>query len=166
MSVTMYRIRDHLSCDDTAVQQKHYYCNQGGGSLPHFEGARNQRGHGVGSTVSGAVNSAMPLLKPILAKVVSALKRKAMTAGMGVVSDVMTGKNIKTAMLDRARAGLGFSAMTGKRPRPNRKPTKERTPTLTAIRGSARGRGGRGRRPGRGRVGRVSRSRYVDTALE
>jgi len=163
VSVTMYRIRDHMSCEDTAKQQNHYYCNQAGGSLPHFEGARNQRGHGVGSTVSGAVNSAMPLLKPILAKVVSALKRKAMTAGMGVVSDVMTGKNIKTAMLDRARAGLGFSAMTGKRPRPrpNRKPTKERTPTLTAIRGSARGRGGRGRR-----VGRVGRSRYVDTALE
>ena len=158
----MYRIHENLSCQDTAKQQQQYYCNQAGGSLPHFEGTRHQRGHGVGSTISGAVNSAMPLIKPMLNKVVKALKRKALTAGMGVVTDVMTGKNIKTAMLDRTREGLGFSKQKGKRPRPNKKPTKETTPRFTASRGSTRGRGGRGRRPVRGRVGR---NRYADTAL-
>lgn len=44
-----------------------YYVRQCGGALPHYQGARYQKGHGIGSLLAGAFRKARTLL-PSVAK--------------------------------------------------------------------------------------------------
>ena len=87
-------------CEGFNPQYCTYYEKQSGTGLPHYIGTRHQKGHGLGSFLRGAMRMAGPLIAPI----VSTAKREAVRGGMGVVGDVLRGKNIKRAIKDRALA--------------------------------------------------------------
>ena len=57
----MYKFQQ-ACCVDTTKMQEEYYLNQAGGALPHFVGGEFQRGHGLGTVISGYMRSAIPLL--------------------------------------------------------------------------------------------------------
>ena len=75
-----------------------YYLNQAGNGIPFFSGSRTQRGHGLGSVLGGLFKSAVPILK----RGVKTLGKHALRTGLQIASDVVEGKNFKTA----AREGL------------------------------------------------------------
>ncbi len=113
----MYK-QQNMCCPDTTKLQHDYYCNQAGGSLPHFTGGEYQRGHGLGTIMSGVMRASLPLLPP---NIVSILKRKALAAGIGVVGDVLKGKRLKTAVKDRALASIGIKKAAPKKTAPKKK---------------------------------------------
>ena len=77
-----------------------YYVNQAGnGYNPVFSGSRMQRGHGIGSVFSGLFKAAAPLLK----RGAKAIGKQALSTGMELASDLITGKNFKTAAKSRLR---------------------------------------------------------------
>ena len=80
-----------------------YYVNQAGnGYNPVFVGSRIQRGHGIGSIFSGLFKAAAPLLK----RGAKAIGKQALSTGMELASDLIEGKNFKTAAKSRLkRAG-------------------------------------------------------------
>jgi len=61
-----------------------YYVRQSGTGLPIYQGARTQRGHGLGSILSGLFRSAFPLIKRGL----SFLGKKALSKGAEIVGNV------------------------------------------------------------------------------
>lgn len=88
-----------------------YYLNQagGGGRGDVFRGSRMQRGHGIGGLFKGLFKSVKPLLKsgmktvaPILKKGARAVGKQAFDSGMNLASDLLEGRNIKTAVRKRA----------------------------------------------------------------
>ena len=105
----MHRGLRHMHCEDTTKLQHDYYMDQVGGGLPHFIGAENQRGHGLGTVISGVLKQALPLLRSSFAQ---AVKRKALKAGLGVAGDLLRGKSLKTAVKNRALETIGFATDT------------------------------------------------------
>ena len=115
----MYK-QQSMCCPDTTKLQHDYYVNQAGRGLPHFTGGEYQRGHGLGATISGFLRSTLPLLP---ANIVATLKRKALTAGLGVASDVLSGKKLKTSIKERAMQTIGIKKTSSRK-----KPIKRRAP--------------------------------------
>jgi hypothetical protein len=85
-------------CNPRLVEE--YYIDQVGRGLPIFMGSRVQRGHGIGSLISGLVRSAVPLIK----SGVKSLGKHALKAGIGVADDVLAGKNFKESIQSRAKS--------------------------------------------------------------
>ena len=92
-----------------------------------FQGARGQRGHGIGSVLSGLFRSALPMLKNF--------GRKALQTGLNVATDVVEGNSFKDSLRKRVPDGIrGFQAEqfgqsgSGKR----RKRTQLKKPTKRA----------------------------------
>ena len=92
-------------CDPKAHEQ--YYDQQVGRGLPYFAGAHYQRGHGLGSILGGLFRSAIPLVKPLVKQGVRTMGREALKAGVGVVGDVLQGRNIKQSAGRRLKAAAG-----------------------------------------------------------
>ena len=122
----MYKFQQ-ACCVDTTKMQEEYYLNQAGGALPHFVGGEFQRGHGLGTRISGYMRSAIPLL---LNKGVTVLKKNALKTALGVASDVVRGKDLKTSMLTRGLAALKADLTSELTPTatPKKKPIKRRAP--------------------------------------
>jgi len=70
---------------------------QSGSGLPVFEGYRGQRGHGLGSILSGFFRSAFPLLKRGL----SFFGREALRTGAKIANDVVDGQSFRDSMKNR-----------------------------------------------------------------
>lgn len=88
-------------CDDSRDLYTDYYSQQSGSGLNPYAGARMQRGHGLGSVLSGLFRSAVPLLRRGLAW----FGRKALDTGAtiagNVAKDVGEGKSFKDAAKSR-----------------------------------------------------------------
>lgn len=69
--------------------QQHHNGIQSGGGMPVFSGYRHQRGHGIGSVLSGLFRSAVPMIKRGLAFV----GKKALKTGAHIASDLLEGKS-------------------------------------------------------------------------
>jgi len=67
-----------------------YYMNQSGTGMPIFIGSRDQRGHGIGSVLSGLFRSAVPMLKRGLAS----FGKHALKTGQRILTDVIDGQPI------------------------------------------------------------------------
>jgi len=67
---------------------ENYYMTQSGRGMPVFEGYRGQRGHGLGSVLSGFFRSAFPLLRRGLAF----LGKEALRTGAKIATDVADGQ--------------------------------------------------------------------------
>jgi len=92
-------------CDDSRGAYKDYYLQQSGSGLPIFQGSRGQRGHGLGSMLSGLFRSAVPMIKRGLAT----FGKHALKTGLEIASDVADGASFK----DSAKARILPSILPG-----------------------------------------------------
>ncbi len=146
-----------MCCGDTTKLQHAYYANQAGGGLAHFVGGDFQRGHGLGTVISGFLKQAMPLLPANFTKT---LKRKALKAGLGVAGDLLKGKSFKTAVKDRALETIGFGGGGGGADKPTRRPPRQPTKKRPIKRPTPN------RRVSFGPAVRGRASRYKNTVLQ
>ena len=90
----VYRKKEYYCCDKSRKLYEDYYVNQGGGGgMPYFAGARRQRGHGLGSLLSGLFRSALPLLK----QRAMYLAKKVLSTGAQMAGDLLGGESIKSS---------------------------------------------------------------------
>ena len=88
---------------------EHYYANQlmkGGGDI--FQGAIYQRGYGSrrilgGFGIGGLFKTLFCIAKPLIRVVAKTLKKEAMSSGVRLLGDIVTGQNPKTAMRARLK---------------------------------------------------------------
>jgi hypothetical protein len=73
------------------------YIQQSGSGLPVFQGSRGQRGHGIGSVLSGLFRSAMSMLKRRLAT----FGKHALKTGLEIAGDVAEDKSFKDSARER-----------------------------------------------------------------
>lgn len=89
-------------CDASRNMYEDYYAQQtrpqGGYGVPIFSGYRHQRGHGIGSVLSGLFRSAVPMLKRGLAYV----GKHALKTGARIASDLVDGKSFGDSFKQRA----------------------------------------------------------------
>ena len=84
-------------CDASRGMYEDYYLAQSGNGLPVFQGSRGQRGHGLGSMLSGLFRSAVPMLKRGLAT----FGKHALKTGLEIAGDVAEGKSFKDSARER-----------------------------------------------------------------
>src|SRR6187401_2604060 len=84
-------MKQKFCCDDTRGMYEDYYLRQSGSGLPVFQGSRGQRGHGLGSMLSGLFPSAIPMLKRGLAT----FGKHALKTGLEIAGDVVDGSSFK-----------------------------------------------------------------------
>jgi hypothetical protein len=107
-----------------------YYMKQSGTGMPVFIGSRNQRGHGIGSVLSGLFRSAAPMLKRGLAT----FGKHALKTGTQILSDVVDGQSLGESAKRRIKQGIkefispsSFSQQTGNgRKRTHRRKTSKK----------------------------------------
>ena len=81
------------------LYRQHFRTQHGGTILPGFKGASIQRGYGLGSMFQSLFRSFVPLLKTGA----KAVGERALNTGIGVAQDVLAGKKLRAAAIDRAR---------------------------------------------------------------
>ena len=121
-------------CDASKDFYEQYYAEQSGSGMPVFYGARGQRGHGLGSFLSGLFRRVMPFLS----RGAKALGKTALRTGLDIANDVVEGSSFRDSASKRVPEGLkGFAASNfgqsgnGKRRRNiQRKVVKKRKPTI------------------------------------
>ena len=84
-------MRQKFCCDANQGMYEDYYLRQSGSGLPVFQGSRGQRGHGLGSMLSGLFRSAIPMLKRGLAT----FGKHALKTGLEIAGDVADGSSFK-----------------------------------------------------------------------
>jgi hypothetical protein len=133
-------MRVKYCCDADKRAYEQYYANQSGSGLPVFYGARMQRGHGIGSILSGLFRAVFPIIK----RVAPVIGRKALQTGMQIVGDVASGQSIKesakTRVMDVIQEGINKIVPTGdgqsgsgfrrRKKRRQKKTTKRRKPDI------------------------------------
>jgi hypothetical protein len=127
-------------CDASRDMVLDYYTKQSGGGIPHFEGYRGQRGHGLGSILSGLWRSAVPILKRGLSFFLPA----ALRTGAKIANDVADGRSFMDSAKSRVSErineyapGLISQSGTGRRRRRN-KVSRKRKPRGKKTRASKR----------------------------
>ena len=84
-------------CDASRAMYEDYYLRQSGNGLPVFQGSRGQRGHGLGSMLSGLFRSTVPMIKRGLAT----FGKHALKTGLEIAGDVTEGKSFKDSARER-----------------------------------------------------------------
>jgi hypothetical protein len=79
-----------------------YYSNQGGNGMAIFSGYPGQRGHGLGSMLSGFFRSAMPMIQRGLAT----FGKQALKTGAQIVGDFASGANLRDSAEMRGREAI------------------------------------------------------------
>ena len=88
-------------CDENRGYYELYYADQCGNGMNVFHGARGQRGHGLGSVLSGLFRSALPMIKNI--------GKQALQTGINVATDVVQGNTFKDSLRKHVPVGIrGF----------------------------------------------------------
>jgi len=82
-------LRKPYCCDSSKRHFEDYYLAQIGYGVPIFEGYQGQRGHGLGSILSGLFRSAVPLIKRRLAF----FGKQALRTGAEIAGDVADGQS-------------------------------------------------------------------------
>lgn len=95
-------MRKQFCCDANRLAYEDYYLNQSGNGMPIFQGARTQRGHGLGSVLSGLFRSAWPMIQTGA----KALGKQVLKTGMQIAGDVVDGQNFKDATMKRIPEGI------------------------------------------------------------
>src|SRR5215470_16234911 len=91
-------------CDASRQMYLDYYRGQNGrGGIPVFIGHRGQRGHGLGSILSGFFRFAFPLIKKGLGFVSKQLGKQALSTGYDIVKDIAEGKPLGEAAKTRVK---------------------------------------------------------------
>ena len=102
-------MRQKFCCDASKDLYESYYINQSGHGLSVFQGSRGQRGHGLGSMLSGLFRSALPMIKRGL----SAFGKHALKSGLEIANEVADGRSLRDASQSRLPVGIKrFAAQT------------------------------------------------------
>jgi len=103
-------------CDASRGMYEDYYTAQSGNGLPYYQGSAGQRGHGLGSMLSGLFRSVMPMIKRGL----SFFGRQALKTGLEVANDVAEGQSWRDSASRRVPEGInqfvssaGFTNQSG-----------------------------------------------------
>ena len=87
-------------------QYKDYYIKSQfgrGGVLPAYKGAPIQKGHGLGSFLSGLFRSAVPMLSSVGRSVAKNAGKALLSTGAEILGDVLSGKNVKSSIVNRSK---------------------------------------------------------------
>jgi hypothetical protein len=95
-------MRRQYCCDASRLAYEDYYLQQSGNGMPVFQGARMQRGHGLGSILSGFFRSAWPLIQTGA----KAFGKQILRTGLQIANDVSDGNNFKDSSLRRIPEGI------------------------------------------------------------
>jgi len=96
-------MRKSFCCDASRSAYEDYYMNQSGSGMPVFQGARMQRGHGLGSILSGFFRSAWPIIQ----SGAKAFGKQFLRTGLQIANDVVEGgENLKQSTLRRIPEGI------------------------------------------------------------
>ena len=95
-------MRKKYCCDASKHLYESYYLDQSGSGIPIFVGASGQRGHGLGSMLSGFFRSAFPMIKRGLA----AFGKHALKTGLEIANDVVAGDSFKESTKRRVPDGI------------------------------------------------------------
>jgi hypothetical protein len=121
---------------------KSYYKNQSGSGLPVFVGRNKQVGYGFGSLLGSLFRSVAPLVKSAVVKSARVAGRHALRAGKDVLTDVLSGKNVKQSLKRRSLQTLQHlpDAILGSEQIPaEMAPVKRRRKGVPIKRGKGRG---------------------------
>ena len=130
----MYVSHPQNCCTDTTKLQSDYYVNQAGNGFAHFTGGDYQRGHGLGTVISGLKSHIVPLMNnSLVAKAAKSLKRKALTAGIEIAIDVVSGKKLKTAIKERVFKNKSTSRKKAPTKRKGRKGNAKKKSTSSSA---------------------------------
>ena len=94
-------------CDASRDMYEDYYTNQSGHGMPVFAGARYQRGHGLGSILSGLFRR---IIIPFFRANGRTIASKAIKTGLEVADDVAQGKSLKESAKRRIPKGIKEAA--------------------------------------------------------
>jgi len=90
-------------CDASRDLYEEYYSRQNGGEIPVFAGRRFQRGHGLGSILSGFVRR---LVLPFFQTNAKSMLKNAAKTGIEVADDVIEGRSFVDSVKKRVPAGI------------------------------------------------------------
>jgi hypothetical protein len=89
---------------------KKYYEDQLGSGLPVFQGAKYQRGHGLGSIFKSFYRWISPIFKqhalPVLKQGATTLGEEAVRTAANIANDALSGKHLVQAAVDRAKEAV------------------------------------------------------------
>ena len=89
---------------------KKYYEDQIGSGLPVFQGAKYQRGHGLGSIFKSFYRWISPIFKqhalPVLKQGATTLGEEAVRTAANIANDALSGKKLERAAVDRAKEAV------------------------------------------------------------
>ena len=105
-SATMQR-KVNFCCDASRNMYEDYYTNQDGGEMPVFVGTRRQRGHGLGSMLSGLFRT---VVMPFLNRNSGALVGNVLKTGAEMVGDLVRGKTFKQSLEKRMPKAIKTTA--------------------------------------------------------
>ena len=90
-------------CEASRGMYEDYYTKQSGGQMPVFMGSRYQKGHGLGSILSGLFRRVLPFLKAN----VKNFATSALRTGVDVAEDVFdNGKKLSESLKERIPQGI------------------------------------------------------------
>lgn len=95
-------MKKQFCCDASRLAYEDYYSQQSGSGMPVFQGSRIQRGHGLGSILSGFFRSAWPLIQTGA----KAFGKQFLKTGLQIANDVADGHRFKEASKNRIPAGI------------------------------------------------------------
>ena len=96
-------MKKQFCCDASRDLYEKYYLDQSGGGVTNvFSGSRGQRGHGLGSMLSGLFRGAVPLLRRGL----NTFGKHALKTGIDIASDVSEGRGVKESAKRRVKEGI------------------------------------------------------------
>ena len=101
-------MRKKFCCDASKDMYEMYYMDQSGSGMPIFAGGQGQRGHGLGSMLSGFFRSAFPMIKRGLA----AFGKHALKSGLEIANDVVAGDSFTDSIKKRVPEGIKRFATT------------------------------------------------------
>ena len=89
-------------CDANKDLYEQYYSDQCGSGMPVYQGFRMQRGHGLGSVLSGLFRNVWPLIRNGL----KSLGIHTFKTGVDVANDVVAGSSFKVSARKRVPEGI------------------------------------------------------------
>jgi len=102
--------RKAYCCDGSRHMYEDYYSQQVGGQVPVFRGSRYQRGHGLGSVLSGLFRR---FVMPLFTTHGKTLALNALRTGMDLADDVLgSGQTLKESVKKRVPEGIKRTAQS------------------------------------------------------
>ena len=89
-------------CDANKDLYEQYYSDQCGSGMPVYQGSQMQRGHGLGSVLSGLFRNVWPLIRNGL----KSLGLHTFKTGVDVANDVVAGSSFKESAKKRVPEGI------------------------------------------------------------